>query len=135
MNCAGSGPIRSASRLGQPTSDLSTTQVPSRYSLVKYRGATPAHGSLPQSSASSSCIKQLSPTTPTREECREPPSCPACDRPSSSLLCDASNYSFRRNRKLSKNSSPCTDEAFSIITTIRSSGVIFRIAFESNAYV
>jgi len=50
-SCAGSVPIRSASRLGQLTSDLSTTQAP----FVRLRGVRPSHGSVPQSSAKESC--------------------------------------------------------------------------------
>ncbi len=49
--CAPSGRTRSGSRLGQPTSELSTAQYP----LVIVRGERPSHGSRPQSNASDSC--------------------------------------------------------------------------------
>jgi len=60
--CAGSVAIRCASRLGQPTAELSTTQVLSRTSrlpLERYLGDTPCQGSLPQSKASEYCTAAL----------------------------------------------------------------------------
>jgi len=58
VNWAGSVPNRSASRLAEPTTELSTTQVrpaDNLCSFVMNLGDTPCQGSLPQSRSSSSC--------------------------------------------------------------------------------
>jgi len=66
VSCAGSVPNRCASRLGQPTSDLSTTQVPverrifpATMPLARALGDLPSQGSRPQSRANDSCTAAI----------------------------------------------------------------------------